>query len=100
MRRRQRNDQMQSLCLKIFSVFFLLAITSKTPFSQTRTLEGYLSAARRYSATLIDYQNQLLSLGYDSSKIRSTFLPKINFTTQAMIAPVIGGFGYDSALSN
>ncbi len=87
-------------CMKTVTVLFLLAIASEAALSQTRTLDDYLSSAKKYSATLIDYQNQLASLGYDSSKIRSTFLPKINFITQATIAPVIGGFGYDSAISN
>ena len=86
--------------MRAIIVIFLAVFTSQTALSQTRTLDEYLNAARKYSATLVDYQNQLLSLGYDSSKIRSTFLPQINFTTQATIAPVIAGFGYDSAISN
>ncbi len=86
--------------MKIAVAVLLLSLIAGTAFSQTRTLDDYLNAARRYNTALIDYQNQLASLGYDSSKIRSTFLPKINFTTQAMIAPVIGGYGYDSAISN
>jgi outer membrane protein TolC len=84
---------------RLLIFFFLLFITSQA-LPQTRTLDDYLAAARRYNATLIDYQNQLASISFDSSKVRASFLPKVNFTAGASIAPVIGGFGYDSAISN
>jgi outer membrane protein TolC len=77
-----------------------LVITAPEGFSQPRTLDDYILSARRYNASFIDYQNQLASLTYDSSKIRATFLPKVNVTGQANISPVIGGYGYDSAISN
>ena len=98
--RRLRYHRMNIRRQLAFGSLLVLALNVQISLSQTRTLEDFAQAAQRYSATLIDYQNQLTSLGYDSAKIRSTFLPKIHFTSQAIFAPVIGGFGYDSALSN
>lgn len=89
---------MKRLIFLLFLCLFVAAIGDA--LSQSRTIEDYLAAAKRYNATLIDYQNQLSSLGFDSAKIKSSYLPKINLTSQAMIAPVIGGFGYDSAITN
>ncbi len=77
-----------------------LAFYYGSVFSQPRTVDDYLVAARRYNASLVDYQNQLASLTYDSSKIRASYLPKVNFNSLAMIAPTIGGFGYDGAITN
>ncbi len=97
---KQSRDGITFPCLKSILVIFLSAFIVGSCFSQTRTLGDYYTSARRYNATFVDYQNQLASLGYDSSKISSTFLPKVNFISQAMLAPVIGGIGYDSSISN
>jgi outer membrane protein TolC len=81
-------------------ILFSLIIALSSVHSQTRTLDDYLLAARKYNATLIDYQNQIASLDFDSSKILAAYVPKVNFTSAATIAPVIGGYGYDSAITN
>src|SRR2546423_14993468 len=83
----------------LFILLCLILFTGEGS-SQSRTLDDYILFARRYNTGLIDYKNQLAALGYDSAKINASILPKVNFTSQAMIAPVIGGFGYDSSISN
>ncbi len=87
-------------CLSAAVALFFLAFFYGTVFSQPRTVDDYLVTARRYNASLIDYQNQIASLTYDSSKITASFLPKVNFNSLAMIAPTLGGFGYDGAITN
>lgn len=94
----EKPDFFRSLSWAAAVLFF--AFSYGSVFSQPRTVDDYLVAARRYNASLVDYQNQLASLTYDSSKIRASYLPKVNFNSLAMIAPTIGGFGYDGAITN
>lgn len=81
------------------SVFFSLCIIINA-YPQTKTLNEYLTAGRSRSAALRDYQNQFAALSFDSLRIIASFKPKVDFTSRAMIAPVIGGFGYDSTVTN
>src|ERR1700709_2511302 len=68
--------------------FIFLILPSMYAIGQMRTIEDYIGAARTYNASLIDYRNQLAALGFDSAKIANSYLPKINFTSQVMLAPV------------
>ena len=81
------------------SVFFSLCMVINA-YSQTRTLNEYLTAGKSRSAALRDYRNQFAALAFDSLRIIASFKPKVDFTGRAMIAPVIGGFGYDSTVTN
>jgi outer membrane protein TolC len=81
-------------------LFIFLILSGSRASAQMRTIDDYIGAARKYNTSLIDYRNQLAALGFDSAKIANSYLPKINFTSQVMVAPVIGGFGYDSAITN
>src|SRR5438445_10468176 len=83
-----------------YPLILVVCLVAQQIFSQTRTLEDYIGGARTYNASLIDYQNQITTLGFDSARIGAGFLPKVNLTGQAYIAPVLGGFGYDSAITN
>jgi outer membrane protein TolC len=81
-------------------IYILLIVECINASAQVRTIDDYIGSARRYNTSLIDYRNQFAALGFDSAKIANSYLPKINFSSQVMIAPVIGGFGYDSAITN
>jgi len=69
-------------------------------FGQGHDLGYYLDQARSNSPLLKDYQNQLLSGSVDSQLIRASYLPQVNGISNNTYAPVIGGFGYDNAITN
>jgi len=67
---------------------------------QDRDLGYYLAQARESSPLLKDYQNQQLSGGVDSQLIRAAYLPQVAGISNNSYAPVIGGWGYDNAVTN
>ncbi|HYM20155.1 MAG TPA: TolC family protein [Candidatus Kapabacteria bacterium] len=78
----------------------MLFILPLNAAGQTQSLEHYLQVAQRNSPTLRDYQYRLASLGVDSQEIGIVYLPHLNFDAQASVAPVFGGIGYDSTVTN
>jgi len=68
--------------------------------AQDRDLDYYLSEARGNSPLLKDYQNQQLSNSVDSQLVRAAYLPQVNGISNNSYAPVIGGWGYDNAITN
>lgn len=71
-----------------------------TAFTQTRDLAFFINQALGNSPLLKDYRNQVLMNGIDSQRIRASYLPQVNGTGNGSYAPVIGGFGYDGAITN
>lgn len=69
-------------------------------FSQNSTLEYFQQQAIANSPLLKDYQNQVRANYYDSLLIRAANRPQVNFNSTNSYAPVIGGFGYDGAVTN
>ena len=67
---------------------------------QDHDLDYYLTEARSNSPLLKDYQNQLLSGGIDSQLIRAAYLPQVGGVSNNFYAPLIGGWGYDNAITN
>lgn len=90
--------------LKVFciSLFFLIfsIYDGSTVYAQQKNLEYFLEQAKANSPLLNDYQNQLLLLSLDSSKIRAGLLPQVNGSSNLLYAPVINGIGYDPAITN
>ncbi|MBS1664339.1 MAG: TolC family protein [Bacteroidetes bacterium] len=78
-------------------IFLTLRICA---FGQDHNLDYYLGQAKDNSPLLKDYQNQLLSLGVDSQLVRASYRPQVNGLSTNSYAPVIGGIGYDNAISN
>jgi hypothetical protein len=68
--------------------------------AQKQTLEYYIDKALQNSPLLKDYQNQLSSSAVDSLLIRASQKYQANITSQVIYAPVIGGWGYDEAITN
>lgn len=68
--------------------------------AQRNTLDYFIHSALENSPLLRDYRNQVLSASIDSERIRATFKPQVNATTNNSYAPVIGGIGYDGAITN
>lgn len=78
----------------------MFLLTSVCCFPQNNTLEYFQQQAVANSPLLKDYQNQIRSNYYDSLLIRAANRPQVNFNSNNSYAPVIGGFGYDGAVTN
>ena len=75
-------------------ILFLGNIASAHP------LDFYITTALKNSPLLKDYNNQLLSAGFDSLLIKASNKTQINLVSQAM-HPITGkNFGYDEAITN
>lgn len=81
-------------------IAFLLAFTANTAYSQQRGLDYYIETGLANSPLLKDYDNQILSAQVDSQLVRAIYKPQVNFTSSHFYAPVIGGYGYDPAVTN
>ena len=68
-------------------------------FSQN-TLNYFIDRTLTNSPLLKDYQNRQLSLSLDSQIIKAAQKPQVNFVSNNMYAPVIGGWGYDEIITN
>ena len=80
-------------------IIFLLHITVIS-VAQNNNLDYYLGKALNNSPLLKDYQNQVQSNLLDSQKIVAGYRPQVTGNTINVYAPVIGGYGYDNAISN
>jgi outer membrane protein TolC len=68
--------------------------------AQNDNLDYYLSQALKNSPLLKDYQYQVESNGLDSQRILAGYKPQVTGSSVNSYAPVIGGWGYDEAISN
>lgn len=89
-----KTARMKPLLTTFFSLisFFCLA--------QTHDLTYFIGQARQNSPTIKEYQNQVLAAGLDSQLLRASLRPQVNFISNDMYAPVIGGWGYDEIITN
>jgi outer membrane protein TolC len=78
--------------------FFLLA--NCLCFSQRRTPDYYIQAARQNSPVIKDFQAQILSLQIDSQLLKASLGFQVNGLSVNSYAPVISGWGYDEAITN
>ena len=85
----------KSFLILILSVFFI-----SEAFPQSRTLDYYLSEALNKSPLLKDYENQLRTGSIDSLMTLCAFKPRVDITSQVLIAPVGHNVGYDEAITN
>ncbi|MBU0695119.1 MAG: TolC family protein, partial [Bacteroidetes bacterium] len=79
-------------------IFFILF-----PFylkAQEKNLDYFINQAKTNSPLLNDYQNQLLILSLDSSKLRAGLKPQVNASSNLLYAPIIRGIGFDPAITN
>ncbi len=68
--------------------------------AQNDNLDFYLHQALKNSPLLVDYENQVEANRIDSLKILAGYKPQVTGTSFNSYAPVIGGWGYDQAISN
>src|SRR5882757_8457916 len=86
--------------MKQTAFIFLAFLTVLQTMAQQKDLGYFISQAHNNSPLLKDYQNQVLTNQLDSQRIRATYKPQVNGTSNALYAPVIGGYGYDGAITN
>lgn len=80
--------------------FFILVLISLRSFSQDKDLGYFIQKARTNSPLLADYQNQIKISTLDSLLNRAAYKTQVAGNLNANYAPVINGYGYDTALSN
>ncbi len=78
----------------------LLFLLSAFIANSQNTLNDYLQTAIKNSPVFIDNQNQIRSVEFDSMRIRASYKPQLNFTSNNFYAPVVNGYGYDEIITN
>lgn len=80
----------------------ILICTSVSFYSpaQKNNLDYFVNTAIANSPLLKDYQSRVFSFALDSQIIRAGLRPQVNGISNNMYAPVIGGWGYDKAITN
>ena len=68
--------------------------------AQAQDLDYYLNTALKSSPLLKDLNNQILSEKLDSMRLRAGLKPQVTGSSTGTYAPVINGFGYESAITN
>jgi outer membrane protein TolC len=84
---------------KLLSLFFFIQVITAS-FGQKNNLDYYVDQALTNSPLLVNFQNQLFSLQLDSQLIHAALRPQVNGIGNGLFAPVIGGWGYDEAITN
>ena len=84
---------------RFFSLFFFIHVVTVS-FAQRNNLDYYVNQALANSPLLLDFQSQLLSLNLDSQLIRAALRPQVNGIGNGLLAPIVGGWGYDEAITN
>jgi len=88
------------MMVKSFLIFLLALLIAENSFSQSRTLDYYVSESLKNSPLLKDYENQLQSGSIDSLLALCAYKPQVNVTSQVLYAPTANNFGYDEAITN
>jgi len=84
---------------KFLSIFIFIHVTI-IAFPQQKNLDSFVNAALVNSPLLKDYDSQLASLTFDSKIFIASLNPQVNGISNNLYAPVIGGWGYDNAITN
>ncbi|WP_316633369.1 TolC family protein [uncultured Flavobacterium sp.] len=80
--------------------FIILVLIGCRSFSQEKDLFYFLEKARTNSPLLADYQNQIKISTLDSLLNKASYKTQVAANLNANYAPVINGYGFDTALSN
>lgn len=83
----------QAFCLSLFFLFYVPAV------AQTKNLAYYINSALSRSPLLNDFRNQVETNSLDSLVFKAGYGPIVEGVSNNAYAPVIGGFGYDPALT-
>ena len=83
-----------------FKIYLIIVLLSFKSFSQEKDLRYFIEKAQKNSPLITDFNNQIKSATLDSLLNKAIYKPQITGNLNANYAPVINGFGYDTALSN
>ena len=83
--------------VKLLIIFLMCCIKS---YSQEKDLRFYMEKAQANSPFLKDLSNQIKSNVIDSLLNKANYKPQISGNLNANYAPIINGYGYDSAITN
>ena len=83
----------------LYGLIFCLS-TCSVSLAQTYTLDHYLDIAKNNSPLLKDLHNQVASNSIDSLRLLAGLKPQVNANSGGLYAPIIGGYGYASAITN
>src|SRR5476651_2802897 len=83
----------------IYCIFIILMICTGAK-TQAQDLDHYLNTAQNSSPLLKDLNNQIASGTLDSLRLRAGLRPQVTGNGMGTYAPVIGGVGYASAITN
>ena len=78
----------------------LCTLTSVSLAQTTYSLSHYLETAKSTSPLLKDLRNQSTLSQIDSLRLRAGLKAQVNGSSGALVAPIIGGFGYAGAITN
>lgn len=83
----------------LYGLVFCL-FTCSVSLAQTYTLDHYLNIAKNNSPLLKDLHNQVASNSIDSLRLLAGLKTQVNANSGGLYAPIIGGYGYASAITN
>ncbi len=83
----------------LFKFLFVLLLALPC-FAQKENLNYYLANAIENSPLLHEYQNKIISGRIDLERLKISYKPIVYGTSNNLLAPVLGGIGYDQALTN
>ena len=86
--------------MKRLFIILIFGGTSFHSLAQKNNVDYFVSQAIANSPLLKDYESQLSSLTLDSKIFLAGLKPQINGISTNSFAPVIGGWGYDNAITN
>jgi outer membrane protein TolC len=84
---------------KLLSILFFVHVAHLS-MAQQNNLEYFIQSALANSPLLKDYESQLSSLELDNRIFLASLKPQVNGVSNNFYAPVIGGWGYDNAITN
>lgn len=86
--------------MKRLFIILIFASTCLRLSAQKNNVDYFVTQALANSPLLKDYESQLSSLTLDSKIFLAGLKPQVNGISTNSYAPVIGGWGYDNAITN
>ena len=85
---------------RVLLFVFIIFLYANQSFAQLNSLESFINVGIKNSPLLKDYNNQLLSSSLDSIITTASYGPQVNLASQAIVAPNVGDYGYEHAITN
>ncbi|RYY90858.1 MAG: hypothetical protein EOO15_00895 [Chitinophagaceae bacterium] len=101
-KKHENSGTLRFSCDALFTLFCLLLglLPAQRAAAQARNLSYFVEQAAANSPGLRELQNQLLLARIDSLLLRAALRPQVAFVSTDSYAPIVGGVGYDEAITN